>query len=49
MFIIETNTVILDIYTKEKKIINYPVYTVDKSGKGGLTSDFYRLHTLRPG
>lgn len=45
----ELKTVILDIHTKEKKIINYPVYTVDKSGKWGLTLDFYRLHTLRPG
>lgn len=45
----ELKTVIFDIYTKEKKIIDYPVYTVDKSGKWGLTLDFYRLHTLRPG
>lgn len=45
----ELKTVILDIHSKEKKIIDYPVYTVDKSGKWGLTLDFYRLHTLRPG
>ena len=42
-------TVILDIETMEKHIIDYPVYTVDKSGNWGLTLDFYRLHRMRPG
>lgn len=45
----ELKTVILNIQTNEKRIIDFPVYTVDKSGKWGLTLDFYRLHRMRPG
>lgn len=45
----ELRTVILNIQTNEKQIINFPIYTVDKSGKWGLTLDFYRLHRMRPG
>lgn len=42
-------TVILNIENGEKKVINWPVYAVDKSGKWALTLDFYRLHRMRPG
>lgn len=45
----ELKTVILNIQTNEKRIIDFPVYTIDKSGKWGLTLDFYRLHRMRPG
>ena len=42
-------SVILNIDNLEKKIIDYPLYSIDKSGKWGLTLDFYRLDRLRPG
>ena len=42
-------TVILDINDNTKRIIDSPIYDVDKNGKFGLTLDFYRLHRLRPG
>lgn len=42
-------SVILNIDNLEKKIIDYPLYSIDKSGKWGLTLDFYRLNRLRPG
>lgn len=42
-------SIILDIYTKEEKIINMPVYTVSSDGKTALTLDFSRLYNLRPG
>lgn len=45
----ELKTVVLNIQTNEKRIIDFPVYTIDKSGKWGLTLDFYRLHRMRPG
>lgn len=45
----QLRTIILDVKTHEKKIIDFPVYTVDKSGKWGLSLDFYRLHRMRPG
>lgn len=45
----ELKTIILNLETKKKKIIDYPIYDVDKSGKNALSLDFYRLHRLRPG
>ena len=42
-------SVILNIDNLEKKIIDYPLYSIDKTGKWGLSLDFYRLNRLRPG
>lgn len=42
-------SVILNIRTKEEKIIKAPVYTISSDGKFALTLDFTRLHSLRPG
>lgn len=42
-------SVIFNIETKEERLINRPVYDVSKDGKFGLSIDFSRLHTLRPG
>lgn len=42
-------SVILNIDTKEEKVISAPVYTVSKDGKTALTLDFSRLYNLRPG
>ena len=43
------SSVILNIKTKEKRIIKKPVYSVTKDGNFALTLDFSRLHRLRPG
>lgn len=40
---------ILNIETKEKHIIDMPIYSVSDKGDYGYTLDFSRLHTLRPG
>jgi hypothetical protein len=42
-------SVILDILTLEKRIIDFPVYTVASDGKTAYSLDFARLHRLRPG
>ncbi len=42
-------SVILNIETKEERIIGAPVYTVSNDGKFALTLDFTRLYSLRPG
>lgn len=42
-------SVILDVHTKEKTILNRPVYTVSDDGKRALSLDFSRLHRLREG
>src|SRR5690554_817900 len=42
-------SVILNIKTKEKKIINSPVYSLNDEGTRAYTLDFSRLETLRPG
>ncbi len=42
-------SVILNIATKEKKILDMPVYSVAGNGKFALTLDFSRLHRLRKG
>lgn len=45
----ELRSVILNLKTNEKKIVDYPIYSVDANGQYALTLDFYRLHRLRPG
>lgn len=42
-------SVILNIKTKEKKVLPLPIYDVTKDGKIALSLDFSRLHRLRPG
>ncbi|WP_121639073.1 hypothetical protein [Virgibacillus sp. Bac330] len=42
-------SVILNLETKQEKIIAMPVYSVDREGQFALTLDFARLHRLRPG
>lgn len=42
-------SIILDLKTGEKRVINAPVYTVSADGKFALTLDFSRLYNLRPG
>ncbi len=45
----ELKSVILNIETREKRILDFPIYDIDKKGENALTLDFYRLHRLRPG
>lgn len=42
-------SVILDIHTKKEEIFEVPVYSVSSNGEFGLTLDFLRLNTFRPG
>ena len=42
-------SVIMDVFTRKEKIIDYPIYSVSNDGSFALTLDFSRLHTLRPG
>lgn len=42
-------SVILNVKTKEERIISKPVYSVSEDGKYALTLDFSRLHRLREG
>ncbi|WHZ31949.1 hypothetical protein QNK01_10940 [Desemzia incerta] len=42
-------SVILNIKTNEKRIIEKPVYSVSSDGKWAITLDFSRLHRLREG
>lgn len=42
-------SIIYNVESDEEKIINFPIYSVGKSGKIGLTLDFSRLNSLRPG
>lgn len=42
-------SVILNVKTKEERIISNPVYSVSEDGKHALTLDFSRLHRLREG
>lgn len=42
-------SVVLNIKTKEEKILGLPVYSVSNSGYFALTLDFSRLHRLRKG
>ena len=42
-------SIILNIETKEERILPMPIYTVSSDGKAALSLDFSRLHSLRPG
>ncbi|WP_111836707.1 TolB-like translocation protein [Actinomyces bovis] len=42
-------SVIVDIHTRQERIIPSPVYSVSSDGSFALTLDFARLHRLRPG
>lgn len=42
-------SIILDVISREEKILPMPVYTVSHDGNTALTLDFSRLHSLRPG
>lgn len=42
-------SVILDILSKEERVLPLPVYSVSTDGKTALSLDFSRLHNLRPG
>lgn len=42
-------SIILNIYTREERVISAPIYSVANNGKFALTLDFSRLHRLRPG
>ena len=42
-------SVILDVHTLKKKIIDFPIYSVSNDGKFALSLDFSRLYNLRPG
>lgn len=42
-------SVILNLLTKEEKLIEKPIYSVSGDGKFALTLDFSRLHRLRKG
>jgi hypothetical protein len=40
---------ILDVFTREKKTVEHPIYHVRPDGKSALSLDFSRLQILRPG
>ena len=42
-------SVVLDIHSKEERVLPIPVYTVSNDGKTALSLDFSRLHSLRLG
>ena len=42
-------SIILNVFTREERIINAPVFSVSNDGKTALTLDFTRLYSLRPG
>lgn len=42
-------SVILNVFTKEERVIDRPVYTVATNGEFALSLDFSRLHRMRPG
>lgn len=42
-------SIILNVFTGEKRTIKAPVYSVSSDGKIALTLDFSRLYSLRPG
>ena len=42
-------SVILDVVSKEERVLSIPVYTVSADGKTTLSLDFSRLHSLRLG
>lgn len=40
---------ILDIHTREKRTLPFPVYTLSPDGKTALSVDFERINDMRPG
>ena len=42
-------SVILDVFSKEERILNCPVYSVSNDGNFALSLDFSRLSNMRPG
>ena len=42
-------SVILNLYEKVERILDFPIYTVSNSGDVALSLDFSRLNTFRPG
>lgn len=42
-------SIILDIKTRNEKVLSKPVYSVSRDGKIALTLDFLKLHSLRYG
>lgn len=40
---------IIDIYTKEERRLDWPLYDIDCDGKLGITLNFERLGVMRPG
>lgn len=42
-------SVILNVFSREERVLQMPVYSVSNDGKFALTLDFTRLHRLRPG
>lgn len=42
-------SVILDIFSRDERVLPLPVYTVSADGKTALSLDFSRLHSLRLG
>ena len=42
-------SVVLDVFTKQERVLSMPVYSVSQDGSFALTLDFTRLHRLRPG
>jgi hypothetical protein len=42
-------SVILDVFSREERVLPMPVYTVSTDGKTALSLDFSRLHSLRLG
>ena len=42
-------SVVLNVFTGEERVLNFPVYSVALDGSFALTLDFSRLHRLRPG
>lgn len=42
-------SVVMNVATREERVLPMPVYTVSADGKTALTLDFSRLHNLRPG
>lgn len=40
---------ILDVFTRKKRIIQYPIYALSPDGRTAVTLDFSRLNDVRPG
>ncbi|UZD42490.1 TolB family protein [Selenomonas sputigena] len=42
-------SVVLDLHSREERVLCFPVYSVAQDGSFALSLDFSRLHRLRPG